>query len=338
MPKHNFDLPKGTIEVLEIESKALTNNILGDPTKRAVALYLPQNYVGTSKKYPLFVDLAGFTGSGFGHLSWKAFQETVPQRIDRLISEGKMGDVIVAFPDCFTSLGGNQYIDSLAMGNWAEFLTTEMINAIEQRYPVREGRENRALFGKSSGGYGAMIHGMIFADYWGAIACHSGDMAFDLCYLPEMPNLLIRVAEKGIEKFIDDFKSHRKVGDFHTMMMLAMAATYDPDPKKPYGIRLPVTHDECVLIHDRWERWIAWDPVNLIRDHAMQKNLRSLSGLYIDCGSRDQYNLVFGARQLVSSLKSHGIEHHYEEFPDNHSSVDYRMDHSLPYLYRCLNG
>ena len=76
MPKHNFDLPKGTIEVLEIESKALTNNILGDPTKRAVALYLPQNYVGTSKKYPLFVDLAGFTGSGFGHLSWKAFQET----------------------------------------------------------------------------------------------------------------------------------------------------------------------------------------------------------------------------------------------------------------------
>ena len=82
MPKHNFDLPKGTIEVLEIESKALTNNILGDQTKREVALYLPQNYVGTSKKYPLFVDLAGFTGSGFGHLSWNCLLYTSPSPRD----------------------------------------------------------------------------------------------------------------------------------------------------------------------------------------------------------------------------------------------------------------
>ena len=338
MPKHNFELPKGTIEVLEIDSVALTNNILGDPTKRAVALYLPKNYADGGKHYPLFVDLAGFTGSGFGHLSWKAFQETVPQRIDRLVQEGKMGDVIVAFPDCFTSLGGNQYINSRAMGNWADFLTIEMISAIEKKYPVRQGRENRALFGKSSGGYGAIIHGMHFTDYWGAIACHSGDMAFDRCYLPEMPNVLMRVAETGVEKFIDDFRSHRKVGDFHTMMMLAMAATYDPDPHKPYGVRLPVTDDTCELVDERWKRWLKWDPVNLILDTEIQKNLHRLSGLYIDCGSRDQYNLVFGARQLVSSLKSYGIKNRYEEYPDNHSSVDYRMDHSLPYLYQCLNN
>ena len=29
-----------------------------------------------------------------------------------------------------------------------------------------------------------------------------------------------------------------------------------------------------------------------------------------------------------------GITHHYSEFPDNHSGVDYRMDESLPWLYR----
>ena len=338
MPNHNFNLPKGTVEFLEIESQALKNNVLGDPTKRAIAIYLPPDYAATSSEYPLLVDLAGFTGSGFGHLAWKAFQETVPQRIDRLVSEGKMGDVIVAFPDCFTSLGGNQYINSSAVGDWAEFLTIEMVNALEHRYRIRKGRENRALFGKSSGGYGAIIHGMLFSDYWGAIACHSGDMAFDLCYLPEMPNLLMKIAQKGIERFIDDFKSQRKVGDFHTMMMLAMAATYDPNPSAPYGIQLPVTFDECKLIHDRWKKWLAWDPVNLILKNDVQKNLNRLSGLYIDCGSRDQYNLVFGARQLVSCLEIHGIKHHYEEFADNHSSVDYRMDKSLPYLYQCLDS
>ena len=333
MPAHNFSLPRGTIEYLEIKSQALTNNVLGDPVNRSVAIYLPEGYSSSNEEYPLLVDIVGFTGSGFGHVAWKAFQETVPQRIDRLKAEGKMGNVIVALPDCFTSLGGNQYIDSAVLGNWAEFLTMEMLSAIQSKYRVKRGRDHRGLFGKSSGGYGAIVHGMLYADSWGAIACHSGDMAFDLCYLPEMPGVLMKSREKGIEAFLDDFRMGKKVGDFHTMMMLAMAATYDPDPDSPYGIRLPVTPDTCELIEERWQRWLAWDPVELIERADVQKNLKSLNGLYIDCGSRDQYKLVFGARQLVKRLKALDINHRYEEFADNHSSVDYRMDESLPYLY-----
>ena len=333
MPAHNFALPRGTIEYLEIKSQALTNNVLGDPVNRSVAIYLPEDYSSSNEEYPLLVDIVGFTGSGFGHIGWKAFQETVPQRVDRLKEEGKMGNVIVALPDCFTSLGGNQYIDSAVLGNWAEFLTMEMLSAIQSKYRVKRGRDHRGLFGKSSGGYGAIVHGMLYADSWGAIACHSGDMAFDLCYLPEMPGVLMKSREKGIEAFLDDFKIGKKVGDFHTMMMLAMAATYDPDPDAPYGIRLPVTPDTCELIEERWQRWLAWDPVELIERADVQTNLKSLNGLYIDCGSRDQYKLVFGARQLVKRLEALDINHRYEEFADNHSSVDYRMDESLPYLY-----
>ena len=110
MPAHNFALPRGTIEYLEIKSQALTNNVLGDPVNRSVAIYLPEDYSSSNEEYPLLVDIVGFTGSGFGHIAWKAFQETVPQRVDRLKAEGKMGNVIVALPDCFTSHGGNQYI------------------------------------------------------------------------------------------------------------------------------------------------------------------------------------------------------------------------------------
>jgi hypothetical protein len=32
------------------------------------------------------------------------------------------------------------------------------------------------------------------------------------------------------------------------------------------------------------------------------------------------------------------IPRHYEEFPDNHSGVDYRMDESLPFLAQALSG
>jgi len=35
-------------------------------------------------------------------------------------------------------------------------------------------------------------------------------------------------------------------------------------------------------------------------------------------------------------LNRHGIEHAYEEFPDNHSDLDYRLDSSLPYLYQAI--
>lgn len=336
MPSHNFALPKGRIEILEIDSAALRNNVLGDPTTRHVAIYLPEGYDDSDEDYPLFVDIVGFTGSGFGHIAWKSFGESVPQRIDRLVNEGKMGKVIVALPDCFTALGGNQYVNSSAMGNWADYLTKEMLPAIEQRFRVRPGRRHRALFGKSSGGYGAVAHGMLHSEYWGAIACHSGDMAFELCYLSDFPRTLMHIARYStIGDFITKIQNDQKMsgGDFHHLMMLAMAATYDPDPDMPFGIRLPVDEHTCEVIENRWKNWLAWDPVELVEREDVQANLRSLEGIYIDCGGRDQYNLVFGARRLANRLSALDIPHRYEEFDDNHSSVDYRMDVSLPFLF-----
>ncbi|XOV88093.1 MAG: alpha/beta hydrolase [Pseudomonadota bacterium] len=342
MPVHPFAQPAGRVEYIQIESTALTNNLLGDPTTRTVAVYLPPGYDQGSDEFPLFVDIVGFTGSGLAHVGWKAFAESVPQRVDRLVAEGKMGPVIVALPDCFTALGGNQYINSAAMGNWADFLTAEMVPAIEARFRVRKGAASRALFGKSSGGYGAIVHGLKHAEHWGAVACHSGDMAFEWCYLGDLPKTVMHLAGAGgsAQAFLERIRRGRKMSgsDFHHLMMLAMAATYDPDPSQPYGVRLPVTSDTCEIIEDRWANWLAWDPVRLARQEQCLDNLRSLRGIYIDCGSNDQYNLVFGARQLSRCLVEQGVRHRFEEFDDNHSSVDYRMDESLPFLYDAVTG
>jgi len=40
------------------------------------------------------------------------------------------------------------------------------------------------------------------------------------------------------------------------------------------------------------------------------------------------------SRILSARLAAAGIRHRYEEFDDDHSDVDYRMDASLPFLYR----
>ncbi|MFT5210917.1 MAG: enterochelin esterase-like enzyme [Flavobacterium sp.] len=342
MPKHNFELLRGSIVNIVLESTAIQNNILGDSSSRQIAVYLPEGYESSNKDYPLLVDIAGFTGSGLSHVAWKGFGETVPQRAERLLAENKMGEVIIAFPDCFTSLGGNQYINSSVMGNWADFLTKEMLPFLESSFRVIPGRNGRGLFGKSSGGYGAMVHGMLYAQDWGVVACHSGDMAFDLAYVSDFPKTLMHIGRYGgkVEPFIKKMEKAKKVNgnDLHTLMILAMAATYDPAPELPYGIRLPVDLHTCELDESLWSRWLAWDPVQLVERDDVIENLRSLKGIYIDCGSDDQYSLVFGARQLTKKFESRGVEFKYEEFADNHSSVDYRMDVSLPYMYQKIMG
>ncbi|MDE0953660.1 MAG: alpha/beta hydrolase-fold protein [Candidatus Poseidoniales archaeon] len=339
MPRHSFSPLKGEIRTITIDSQAIKDNLLDDPTNRQVVIYLPPNWDTSGKEYPLLVDLVGYTGSGFAHTNWKPFQESLPQRIERLIDEGEMGEVIVALPDCFTSLGGNQYINSRAVGNWADFLIKEMIPKIEDSFPIKKGGENRGVFGKSSGGYGAIVHGMLYGDEWGAVACHSGDMGFDSLFLGDFPKTLVHLEKHGgLEGFLNYVKDVKKLKglDFHVLMMVAMGAFYDPDENAPMGISIPVDLKTCVINKEKWATWLTHDPVHMIEKEEVQNNLRKLRGLYIDCGFKDQYNLHFGARQLVEKLELLGITHIYDEFEDTHSSIDYRMDISLPFLYKSL--
>ncbi len=342
MPTHPFQPPMGRLETLTIDSTALRGNLLGDPHVRDVAVYLPPEYDRSDDDYPVLVDLAGFTGSGLKHLAWRAFGESVPQRIDRLVSAGKMGPVVAVFPDAFTSLGGNQYVNSPAMGRWEDFLLDEMLPRIEAEFRVRRGPAHRAVFGKSSGGYGAIVQALRHGRQWAAAACHSGDMGFDILYRRDLPLALDVLAKYDGEakRFVAHLRSAKKIrgSEMHALMILAMAATYDPDPTADLGIRLPVDPHTAELDPERWKRWLAHDPLVMVEGAEAQENLRRLKVLYIDCGSKDQYFIHFGSRSFVRRLSQLDIDHRYEEFNDDHSGVDYRMDVSLPVLYEAVNG
>jgi S-formylglutathione hydrolase FrmB len=332
-----FEGPIGAVTRLIVESKVLKGNLLRDPVARAVDVYVPAGTNGQG--LPLLVDLVGITSSGLSHTNWAAFRENVPERLDRLIGDNRMPPVVVAFPDCFSRVGGNQYVNSAATGQWEDFLTQEMLPAVETRFGCG-GPGHRGVFGKSSGGYGAITHAMRHADIWSAAACHSGDMGFELCYLPDMPAVLRALSrvDNSIERWWTEFETAKKQPDnaFKVMNTLAMAASYDPDPSQFLGMRLPVTFDTCEIIDNRWANWMRHDPVTAIEQYG--DNLRHLKALYIDCGTSDQFNLLYGARRFVKRLKTLGISHRYEEFSDNHTGVDYRMDESLPFLAEAISS
>ena len=137
-----------------------------------------------------------------------------------------------------------------------------------------------------------------------------------------------------MQRFLSAIWSKSKVSHAEglALMNVCMAATYDPQPRAPLGFRLPFHAETGELIAANWQRWLAHDPVHMVRRHAAA--LRSLRGLYMDCGWRDQYQIHYGCRILSRRLSAAGIPHRYEEFDDDHSDIDYRMDLSLPFLAR----
>src|SRR6266513_5892781 len=182
----------GALIVLEHTSKILKDNPLGDPHVRKLGVWLPPQYDGGARRrrFPVLYDLVGFTGSGLSHTNWKPFSDNVPERAARLIRDQQMGPVIIVFPDCFTALGGNQYVNSSAIGDYADYLTRELIPFVDREFRTLASRDHRGCFGKSSGGYGAIIHAMKYPQYWGAVADHSGDAYFDFVYRHDWPNTL----------------------------------------------------------------------------------------------------------------------------------------------------
>ena len=335
--RKDHGIPRGAIHRLNVESSVLKGNLLGDPSERLIDVYVPAGSDGGG--LPLLVDLVGFTAGGPAHSNWKNFGENLPERLDRMIAEGEMPLCVVALPDCFTKLGGNQYINSAGMGRWDDFLLQEAVPFAEQKFGCG-GAGRRGCFGKSSGGYGAMVQAMLHPDFWSAAASHSGDVGFELLFIPDFPKILRALAktENSVQKWLEKFFAAPKVKDeeVHILMDLAMAATYDPDLNAYMGVRLPVTIDTCEIIPERWANYVKWDPLTLVEKHG--EGLKKLKALYIDCGDIDQYNLVYGSRRMHKRLTEMGVAHVYEEFPDDHTAVDYRMDVSLPILAKALSG
>ncbi len=335
----NPDWPQGRILRLEHSSEVLRNNPWGDPSERNLNVYLPAGYSASATPYPVLWDLAAYTNSGPGHLNWRNQGENLPTRLDRLIGQEVMEPVVVAFPDCYTSLGGNQYVNSASVGRYADYLNEELVPLVSRELNVIDHRDSRGVFGKSSGGFGALHLVMNFPETWGAAASHAGDVGFEMVYAKEFPvaSQVLTGFKGEYEAFMRAFwRKNRPSGrDYTAMMVLAMAASYDPDPDQPERIRLPFDLRTCELDRERWQRWLEFDPLNQVVSRT--KELKSLRALYLDVGIYDQYHIQFGTRRLADRLEENGIAHRYEEFEGTHSSIDWRLDHSLPYLAGALN-
>jgi hypothetical protein len=317
----------GELDRLVVESEALANNPLGDPSRRPLYVYRPPGVeLDHPKPLPSVYVIQGFTGQLDMWFARQAFEPTMIERLDAMFAGGGCPDAIVVFVDAWTSYGGSQFINSTSTGRYLDYLTDEVVAFVDERYPTAASRDHRGLTGKSSGGYGAMVVPMLRPDVFGALASHAGDALFEACYLAEFPRAA-RALRDQFDGDWDVFFAAARSADppkhewIELLEAYGYAACYSPDPLNPGKALLPFdAHGR--LIDEVWEQWLAWDPVRMAPAHA--DALRSMRRIYLDAGRSDEYFLDLGAQAFAAELDKLGVAYTLELFDGTHARLTYR--------------
>ncbi len=328
---------RGRVETPIFESAVLKGNRAFDPHVREVAVYLPAGAGERGERLPCVWLLASFTSHARGFLETHPWRRGVVSLYDEAVAAAAAPRAILVMPDCFTWLGGSQYVDSTYLGPYERYLVEELVPFVDANYPTRPGA--RAAAGKSSGGFGALRLGMRHPELFGAIASISGDIAFEDSLGSELLACLRGLVphQSDPARFLEVFRSNPDLsGDGHAVInVLAMAACYSPNLESPLGFDLPMDLRTGERTPAVWKRWLAFDPLNAVSEHAAA--LQCLRLLHLECGLRDEFHLQWGTRRLSNRLRALGVPHDHEEHEGGHRGLDPRLLALLPKLIAALD-
>jgi hypothetical protein len=320
----------GRVHELTFASEALRGNPLGDPWSRPLLVYTPPGWPDDGP-YPACWALQGFTGQVDMWRERRAFGPTFAEALDRLIVAGECRPVVVPMPDCLTAYGGSQFLDSAGTGRYRTYLCDELVPWVDARFHTVPEPAGRAVWGKSSGGYGALTLAMERPDVWGALGDVAGDAAFEYCYLPDIPEAWRELSEHAsIDAFWAAFRATPAAPPsmFAAVNLIAMAACYSPgDDGEP---ELPFELEDAALRPEVWQRWLERDPVRMLPGRLGA--LRGLRAISLECGRQDEYRLYAGTTMLHRGLERAGIDHRFELFPGRHGGIGHRYPPLVAWL------
>jgi S-formylglutathione hydrolase FrmB len=331
----------GRLDVDVISSELLRDNPLGDPAERPLWVYVPPGYDESAERYPSVYVIQGYTGHVGMWANRTAYRQPFVETADAVFASGEAPPCIVVYVDAWTAYGGSQFVDSPGTGRYHSYLCDEVVPWVDARYRTLAAAESRAISGKSSGGFGAMITPMLRPDLFGALATHAGDALYELSYVPEFGKAVrfLRDYDGDIFRWWDDFRSRTaftKECDPELLITLGCSAAFsardDGTPELPFDPRSGELRAEV------WDRWLAWDPVQMVDAYA--EALRGLRAVWIDAGTRDEWFLDLGAQAFRDGLARIGVPDdrvHFELFEGTHMAIDYRYPMALVWLAQRLS-
>ena len=329
---------RGKVEVHSLESRVLAGNPWGDPTRRDLSVYVPPS--GNTAGRPLLVLLTGYAGSGWYHFQkGRYLEDSLVGRLDRLIRTGAAPETVMVAPDCLTTLGGSQYLNSSATGRYEDYVVHEVVPWVQKQY----GTGPSAVLGTSSGGYGSLVLSLRHPDVFRAAGSNAGDAYFEYCYPPDFPEAFRQIrSEGGPERFLQRV-FQRPISGFgpsspvaKALSVLAYASCYSPVDSEPGRFDVPFDLDTGAIRDDVWSKWLAWDPVRMLEAPEYRDAARRLAYLYVDGGLRDEFGLDVSARIFAAAARRQGARVDLEEYDGIHSDRGPRYDVMIPRLLSAL--
>ncbi|WP_413581260.1 alpha/beta hydrolase [Bdellovibrio sp. HCB288] len=310
---HNFQ-----IETLQIRSEVLKNNPLNDSAVRFNPLLLPKN----SGPWPVVLVLGGFSGNAPFYFNPKFNEQNTIQVIDQACTRGEAPEALYVFVDALTSWGGSQFLNSSGVGNYEDYIMTELVPALSH-YPVSKNPADWCVMGGSSGGYGALHLSSKYPDVFGLCAAIAPDSFFDASIINDLYQALPvweKYGQSGL-RVLEELRSGKltKFRNWHSLLnAFGMSACYSPKGSSGdfhYPLD-PRTGNKNIEI---WQQWLEKDPVHFLSKRLTE--VRKLDGLYLDVGTKDNFHLQYGARQISNLLKENSVPHDYVEFDGNHFDI-----------------
>jgi S-formylglutathione hydrolase len=308
LPAVSRQTKQGTVERIKLHGKSLEGNLDGDSPERDVSIYLPPSYKTEKKRrYPVVYMLHGFTDSDAQWFGVVKHWINLPEVLNKTFSDGNTREMIVVMPNGFTRFKGSMYSNSVTIGDWETFISKELVSYIDSHYRTLAQASSRGLAGHSMGGYGTMRLGMKSADVFSSIYALS-----PCCMEPGRSNPAMKEMMKKLEAVQTD--EEVKAQNFFGVAMLASAAAWSPNPKKPpFYLDLPFKDGEIVpeiLLRQQAN-------ATLVMIHQYIPNLKRLKAIGLDAGTKD-VGISGATKQLDQVLTDYGIPHFYESYDGDH--------------------
>ena len=161
---------KGRVVIEEIESEALKGNPAGDPHIRQTPVYLPPGHDANDRqRYPVIYVLHGQGRRGVVYLNHYGWRPSLPERLDDMMSGGRMRETIVVMADGWTKYSHSQWRNSEGTGQYDDYMIHDIVPWIDRRFRTLADRDHRGVTGKSSGGYAAFMLAAEHPDVFGAM-------------------------------------------------------------------------------------------------------------------------------------------------------------------------
>ena len=272
------------------------------------------------RTYPTVYVLHAHMRSAASWFNVTPFEQSYPDAIEALAPYA-----MVALVDGWTPVGGAQWIGPLG-----DYLRDEVVPFVEREYPANG---LRALQGKSSGGYGALVNALERPDLFHAVAAHAPDALFEVTLANGFPEAARELRDRfdgSPAAFWASFSGLRSRGDALLVEVSAAAQAFG-DGSLPF--------DELGrVVPEAFERWLEHDPVRIAS--ARPEAVRVLRGVWLDAGRRDEYFLDLGATALRDALLRAGLPGErlrFELFDGGHGGMSDRYPLSLAWLVERLS-